>query len=50
MLAKVSVILVGMLARFAEAARLYVIRRLDIHIACTSVLDQRVMPRTVARH
>ena len=49
MLAKVSVILVGMLARFAEAVRLYVLRGLAMHIACTIVLDQRVMPRIVAR-
>ena len=49
MLAKVSVILVGMLARFAEAVRLHVLRGLDIHIACTIVLNQRVMPRIVAR-
>ena len=45
---KDSVILVGMLARFAEAVRLYVLRGLDIHIACTIVLGQRAMPKTHA--
>ena len=49
MLATVSVILVWMQARVAEAVRLYVLRGLAIHIACTIVLDQRVMPRIVAR-
>ena len=46
---KDSVILVGMLARFAEAVRLYVLRGLAIHIACAIVLEQRVMPRIAAR-
>ena len=41
MLAKVSVIMVGMLARFAEAVRLCVLRGPAIHIACTSVLGQK---------
>ena len=42
---KDSVILVGVLAKFADAVRLYVLRGLAIHIACTIVLDQRVMPK-----
>ena len=46
---KDSVILVGMLARFAEAVRLYVLRGLDIHNACAIVLDQTVMPMIDAR-
>ena len=49
MLAKVSVIMVGVVARFAQAVRMCVLRWPAIHIACTSVLDQRGMPRIVAR-